>query len=218
MAHITDGSVHYARRVNLGNYEHKEFSADISWSADDADVPEDVEAIMGIVATHAVDMVHGRLGIERTALEQVPVEAPAPAEPAAPITFKQAAALPPVDLGMVAEIVPPKKRSPALEEAIKEREAALARLTAAASSGEVIDDPLALDASEPVSNTEAEMSHDELYPAINRLMLHKPATMIAGYREILGEFGATQMAQVPADRRREFLAKVTTFAEGGETL
>lgn len=36
MGRLTGGTVRFLRRVNLGNYEHKEASAEISWSAEES--------------------------------------------------------------------------------------------------------------------------------------------------------------------------------------
>lgn len=71
MARITGGTVHYLRKVNTGNYEHKEFAADISWSADEGDNARDM---MELAADEAVRITRERLGLTQKTVRDGKVE------------------------------------------------------------------------------------------------------------------------------------------------
>ena len=64
MARLTGGTVRYLQRVNTGNYEHKEASADMQWSAEDHDGADVAEAMMKKAATEARRVTWALLGIK----------------------------------------------------------------------------------------------------------------------------------------------------------
>jgi len=60
-----NGKIVFTRRVNLGNYEHKECSADISFNVADEDDWLDQKGIVDRAADFAAEVVETRLGIRK---------------------------------------------------------------------------------------------------------------------------------------------------------
>ena len=133
MARFTGGTVHYLRRVNTGNYEHKEFAADIAWSADEGDDMAMTNELIEIAANRALSVVEKWLS-PGAKLEPAPRQ-PTDAQVAARLAHNEA----PDTRHAFADLSDPvsprkprKPRSPAAVQAIEEGNAAKARLAAKA--------------------------------------------------------------------------------------
>ena len=145
MARFTGGTVHYLRRVNTGNYEHKEFAADIAWSADEGDDMAMTNELIEIAANRALSVVEKWLS-PGAKLEPAPWLSPgaklepAPRQPTdAQVAARLAHNEAPDTRHAVADLSDPvsppkprKPRSPAAVQAIEEGNAAKARLAAKA--------------------------------------------------------------------------------------
>lgn len=86
MANLTSGEMFYERRVTTGQYEHKMFSARISWNADEGDTDAARDHAMQLAAGMAVRVVHEHLGLGKSVLP-VPVTPPAASDLAAAVAL-----------------------------------------------------------------------------------------------------------------------------------
>jgi hypothetical protein len=207
-----NGKVYFTRRINLGNYEHKEFSAEISFSE---------EETIDTAADLAVETVETRLGLRKVAQvlkaageEAAPkkskigafieaVEAADVAQAAADAAAAEVGALdepiivdsePVVGEPVVGEpiIVEPVVGEPIIVEPVV-GEARRALAAAASEEG----DPLA----------DRVVDNDELYRAVQAfIMKHGARGKIAVIGMLLGY--AEQLAAIPEERRLAFLAEL----------
>lgn len=225
MARITGGLVSYLRRVNTGNYEHKEFRADISWSAEEEGGAEEM---IERAADMAVGVVHQRLGLASgEAMPVQVVETGFGVGPGMAAVAEQRA-----------ENEEKIKRHRATKAEMEHRaqvkadgDAAKARLQAppeqivdpfvddaplssapAATSGSAAGgqdaDPLLGEVSDELTALPPDISNDDLIRAAEKKKAElKDALAI---RRLIGAY-AVQLSMIPQSRRGEFLAELAAL-------
>jgi hypothetical protein len=176
-----NGKVYFTRRINLGNYEHKEFSAEISFSE---------EETIDTAADLAVETVETRLGLRKVA--QV---LKAAGEDAAPKKSKIGAFIEAVEAADVAQAA---ADAAAAEVGSLDEPIIVEPVEVADSEPVVVEaDPLA----------EREVDNDELYRAVQAFIMKHGAAGKLAVMGLLPRY-APQLAAIPQERRLAFLAEL----------
>ena len=235
MAKFTGGVASYLRRINTGNYEHKEFKAEISWVAEPEDSQLTAEEWLERAADTAIAVVHQRLGLTERPVENhtPPVETPVPPAPPVenhtpPVENPVPPALPveePVAAhNLDAETKRITRRTKAelaagvsLEEAAQRR---AAEATKAATPKPPVEPLIVVDNGDPL----LDMDEDEdeltaLPPAIDDGELKAAAERkvhelqdAVKIRQLIGKY-AQQMSMIPQERRRAFLDELVALTK-----
>lgn len=220
MARITGGAVRFERRVNTGNYEHKQFSADISWSAEDADDPVRALLMQERAAQEALDIVHRALGLEpvsrqaQTAVQQdrAPEAQPAPLPEAELVTLAPA--------NVIGR--PRRAAKPAVKTLAEEKAEAVAearqRMQERVDQGDPLaadatqGDPLAGDATQgdPLAEEDFLSALPELTPQDTYRVMVETVKRLGDAirpRQVLGRY-APQVSAIPPERRQAFVEEL----------
>ncbi len=216
MGRFTSGTISYGRKVNPGNYEHKEFKAEISWVVDDTEDHACALDMIERASNTAVMVVHKRLGLPDEIIRKADAEfaarpvfgvVPTPIPVSAPAPVKEA-----VVAETPAQAEERTKRHRATKVEMEERarikadgDAAKARLSAdplleltaemVVDADPVLDDELT---ALPPDVTDADMQHAAQRKAA------QGGDWALKVRKLIGAY-APQMAMIPQERRRKFL-------------
>lgn len=238
MPRITSGVVRYLRRVNTGNYEHKEFSADISWSVDDGDAPLAADEMMEIAADRAVRVVHERLGLAERPLPQL---GPPVVETSVATPLSTAAGACPPTANVTGKLVShdpkPTKAAKAAASSPEQQEVEAIKAKVAArlvSEGKTVptadplldaakaadpllgdeppgaDDPLAgiSDDDDPLTALPQEIGDDDLLAAAEKAIVRVNDAIKV--RRVIGKY-AKQLPMIPQDRRQAFIDELAAL-------
>jgi hypothetical protein len=184
-----NGKVYFTRRINLGNYEHKEFSAEISFSE---------EETIDTAADLAVETVETRLGLRKVAQALK-----AAGEDAAPKKSKIGAFIEAVEAADVAQAA---ADAAAAEVGSQDEPIVVDNEPVVGDNEPVVGDnePVVVEA-DPLADRVVD--NDELYRAVQAFIMKHGA---AGKLAVMGMLPlyAEQLAAIPQERRLAFLAEL----------
>jgi hypothetical protein len=246
MARLVSGEVMYERKVNLGDYNSKTFSARIAWTAAEEDHFTESRDMQDEAADLAVRVVHARLGIGPAAMPHVVADPEIALPPAKTPRFRRTKAEMERDAAAVAgqavmteamavavEAVYGEKKPPVVTGghvvgmSPAEGDKLLEAIEVAAPVPETAPAPVAprgdlLGAPEVEPEAPAELP-DELSDA-NWYITSAKALNAAVVRiqdaprciKLIHAYGATQAGMIAADKRAAFLAELATLERVGK--